>query len=318
MARPDFPVTVLQFQSRFATEEAAWAYVRDSRWPDGFRCPRCGGERSYPRADRRAMECAGCGRVTSVTAGTVMSNTKLPLKSWLWAAWLMVSSKRGLSASELGRQAGVSLESAFTVLHKLRKAMVAPGRERLRGRVEVDETVIGGPEQGRRGRGAAGKELVVGAVEVREKGPGRLRLRHVEHADSVTLHKFVRENVEEGATLVTDGLSAYDGLYGYRRVRQVATEAVSPDDVLACFHTAASNLKTWLKGTHHGRVGPKHLQAYLDEFAFRYNRRGNLGAAFQRLLGLASSVGTLTYDDLYGAGRAGRRTRRARGRGRGR
>lgn len=312
MAHLAFPSTVLEFQERFSTEQAARDYLRDCRWPEGFRCPRCAAARAYPRSDRRAMECASCGRITSVTAGTIMADSKVPLRAWLWAAWLMVTSKRGLSASELARQVGVTVETAFAMLHKLRKAMIAPDRQMLRGRVEVDETYVGGPEPGPRGRGAFGKALVVGAVEVRAKAPGRIRLRCVAQADALHLHKFVRETVEEGATLVTDGWPGYDGLYGYRRVEQIEGDGKSPDEVLACFHLAISNMKAWLKGTHHGRVERGHLQAYLEEFTFRFNRRGNLGAAFQRLLGLASQVGTLTYDDIYKAGRASGGARKRR------
>lgn len=304
MPHLDFPATVLAFQDRFSSELAAREYLRDCRWPDGFRCPRCGAAGAYPRSDRPAMECASCGRVTSVTAGTIMSGSKLPLRAWLWAAWMMVTSKRGLSALELSRQIGVTVETAFTVLHKLRRAMVAPDREKLRGRVEVDETYIGGAKPGPPGRGAEGKVLVVGAVEVRDEAPGRIRLRCIEQADALNLHKFIRETVEEDSTLVTDGWRGYNGLYGYRQVREVEGEGRHADDVLSCFHMAISNMKAWLKGTHHGRVEREHLQSYLEEFSFRFNRRGNLGAAFQRLLGLSSKIGTVTYDDIYAAGRA--------------
>lgn len=311
MPQPDFPTTVLEFQDRFGTDEAARGYLTACRWPDGFRCPGCPSTRAYPRSDRLAVECSGCGRITSVTAGTVMARTKVDLRGWLWAAWLMVTSKRGLSAVELARQIGVTGETAFAMLHKLRAAMVAPDREKLRGRVEVDETYVGGPRPGLRGRGATGKALVVGAVEVRGTTPGRLRLRLIGHADSVNLHKFVRENVEEGSTLVTDGWRPYEGLGEYKHVQQVVGDGMDPGEVLSCFHLAASNLKAWLKGTHHGRVEPAHLQSYLDEFCFRFNRRRNLGAAFQRLLGLTSAVGEVPYRAIYRAGRA----RRGRSRG---
>ncbi len=234
-----------------------------------------------------------------MTAGTVMANTKIPLCAWLTAAWLMVTSKGGHSASELERQIGVSHETAFTMLHKLRHAMVAPERTPLRGRVEVDESYVGGPEPGRPGRGAETKMVIVGAVEdrgdrERERRAGRVRFRLIENVSAANLHEFVRDVVEPGSTLVTDGAKAYASIGGYRH-------AVSPSTgkALRHYHIAVSNLKAWLKGTHHGRVEVKHFQAYLNEFAFRYNRRHNLAAAFQTMLGLSGKVGTFTYDDIY-------------------
>jgi len=241
-----------------------------------------------------------------------MDRTRQPLSHWLIAAWLLTTSKRGLSALELQRQMGLKFyEPAYHMLQKMRRAMVAPGRSMLGGRVEVDETYIGGPEPGARGRGALGKALVVGAVEVRDRGAGRVRLRVIARANAHDLHKFVRENVEEGATLVTDGSPSYDGLYGYKRIEQIVGQAgLHADDVLPRFHTMVGNLKAWLLGTHHGAVREKHLQAYLDEFVFRFNRRGNLKAAFQTLLGLTPRAGTLTYHDVYGEPAAPRATRR--------
>ena len=300
MARQTFPENLLDFASRFATEESSYEFVFDSRWPDGFRCPKCEHPEGYARPKRKQFECGKCGHCASVTAGTVMSNTKIPLRSWLWAAWLTVTSKGGHSAAELARQLGIHQETAFTMLPKLRHAMVAPSRGMLTGRVEVDETYVGGPEPGKRGRGSGGKTIVIGAVEDRGEHAGRLRLRRINSVDSLNLHKFVREVVEPGSTIVTDGNPAYGGLYDYRHVVEAADGGSrSKDDVLRFFHLAASNLKTWLKGTHHGRVEPKHLQAYLDEFVFRYNRRRDLGGAVRTLLGLSSKAEPWTYDDIY-------------------
>lgn len=294
MPRPGFPKTIIQFQRRFSTEAACSAFVRDSRWPDGFKCPRCGNPDAYSREKRKQVECTKCGHCASVTAGTVMANSKVSLCSWLWAAWLVVNSKGGHSASELARQIGVHVETAFTMLHKLRHAMVAPERGQLKGRVEVDESYIGGPEPGRPGRGALTKMLVVGAVEDRGSHTGRVRFRLVESGSAANLKGFVREVVEAGALIVTDGNKAYSDLGGYRHAVASAT-----GDALRNYHIAVSNLKTWLKGTHHGRVEVKHLQAYLNEFCFRYNRRRNLAAAFQTMLGLASRVGVFTYKHIY-------------------
>ena len=209
MPRPTFPTNILDFQQRFSTEEGCHDFVLNSRWPDGFKCPKCGHPKAYKRSDRKAMECAQCGHIASLTAGTVMHNSKLDLRRWLWASWLMVSSKGGVSASELARQIGVSYPSAFVLLHKLRHAMVAPERTKLSGRVEVDETLVGGPVHGKgSGRHHGAQDIVVGAVEVRNEYPTRIRLRMVPYANSVNLHKFIRENVGEGSTVVTDGSAA--------------------------------------------------------------------------------------------------------------
>ena len=302
MTRPNFPTTLLEFQRQFSTEEGCYAYVLNARWPDGFKCPKCSAATAYDRLKRKQVECSGCGYCASVTAGTIMHKSKLSLSVWLWAAWLMVSSKGGISALELSRQMGISEESAFTLLHKLRHAMVDPERTKLSGRVEVDETYIGGPVEGRgSGKFKGGQVIVVGAVEVADKMPKRIRFRVVEDGNRDDLHRFIQDVVEQGSKIVTDGNPAYLGLPGYTHITEiVGRSGVERGEALVYFHTAASNLKAWLKGTHHGAVSPEHLQAYLNEFSFRYNRRGNLGAAFARLLELGPTVGTRKNDDLYG------------------
>lgn len=301
MPRPAFPKTIVEFQDHFATDTACYEFLRQNRWPDGFKCPKCGNGTAYDRADRWGVECAKCGRCTSVTAGTVPHKTHTPLKVWMWAAWLMVTSKRGLSALELQRQLGLkTYATAFHMLHKLRAAMLAPDRSRLRGTVEVDESYIGGVEKGKPGRGAVTKTLIVGAVECRDGKPARLRLRVIDEATRAELHRFIDETTERGTVIQTDGNPAYGEMVGDRRhVVQIAGQGgLTQDDVLPCYHLAISNLKALLLGTHHGAARGKHLQAYLNEFAFRFNRRGNLQAAFQTLLGLASNVTGPTYKAL--------------------
>jgi len=222
-----------------------------------------------------------------------MANTKVPLCSWLWAAWLVVSSKGGHSAKELARQIGVTYETAFTMLHRLRHAMVSPDRTLLSGAVEVDESFFGP-------HGDSEQVTIVGAVEVRDRGPARCRFRVVDEADAESLKGFIREMIEPGSTVVTDGATMYKGLEGYRHEVQIAGKGYARKEVLPNYHIAVSNLRSWLQGTHHGAVSAKHLQAYLNEFCFRYNRRGNLAAAFQTLLGLVPKVGMLGYASLYG------------------
>lgn len=310
MPRPDFPTSLPAFFARFPDDEACFEYLAASRWPDGFACPACGGAKGWPRADRYGLECASCGRITSVTAGTVMHRGKHPLQHWMLAAWLVVTDKRGVSAKNLQRQLGIGrYETAFQMLHKLRAAVVAPDRTKLTDAVEVDETLVGGVRVGRQ-RDPGDKFIVVGAIEVRthetDKGglgshPGRVRFRHVTARSTAKLTGFVQDVVEPGALVITDGLSSYAKLplKGYEHGVESTADGMRQADVLKHFHLAASNLKTWLAGTFHGAVSGQHLQAYLNEFAFRFNRRGNLHAAFQTILGIGTNVRGPEYATLY-------------------
>ena len=308
MARPSYPRSIPDFSLQFATEEACLEYLAACRWPDGFVCRRCGHDRGWPRSDRKGLRCAQCDLITSVTAGTVMHRTRLPLRSWFWAAYLIATDKRGISALQLQRQLGIgSYESAYHMLHRLRAAMVAPARSKLQGTVEVDEAFIGAPPRNRAPREALEKLIVVGAVEVRpglkpgSTRPGRIRLRHIPARRKPQLLGFVKDSVEPGSQVVVDGLGAYKklALDGYERVVESAAAGTEQREVLRHFHLIVSNLKAWLQGTLHGGISGKHLQAYLNEFVFRVNRRGNPQAAFQTLLGLATQVPGPECDALY-------------------
>lgn len=303
MPRPDFPRTLREFQRRFADEEACRLYLAASRWPDGFRCPRCGFEGALQLPARLLWRCKKCGRDTSVTAGTVLHRTRIPLTQWFWAAYLVSTHTPGLSALQLQRQLETGCyETAWAMLQKLRRAMVRPGREPLHEKVEVDETYVGGPEVGLRGgRELGNKALVVGAVEVRGRASGKVRLQVVPDASGQSLTGFVRANVERGATVLTDGWLGYAPLskMGYRHRPRIQREPKRAERILPRVHRVFGNLQTWLRGTHHG-VGHQHLQAYLDEFTFRFNRRRTPMAAFQTLLGLGAQVSPTTYNRLYG------------------
>ncbi len=293
MPRPDFPKTIFEFQQWFSTEEACTKFLIDSRWPDGFVCPRCGGREYYWLEVRRLLQCHACRYQASPTAGTVMHRSKMPLTLWFHAAYLVSTLTPGLSALQFQRQVGLtSYQTAFTMLHKLRAAMVRQGSDRLTGLVEVDETYIGGPEKGKSGRGAEGKAIVAGAVDIRGKYANRVRLRVIPNVTGETLIGFAKDNVEEGATIQTDDWR------GYSRLGQSGYSHVVDAD-LTHIHRVFSNLKTWLLGTHHG-VSPQHLQAYLNEYTFRFNRRGTPMAAFQTVLGLAKERMGPTYKGLYG------------------
>ena len=208
----DYPQTLLEFEDRFATEESCRQYLLDLRWPDGFRCPRCSHSKAWP-TKRGLYRCSNCDIQTSVTAGTIFQDTRKPLRLWFRAMWYVVNQKNGVSAMGLKRVLGLgSYETAWIWLHKLRSAMVRPGRDRLSGTVEVDETYIGGKKSGKRGRGATGKVLVVVAAEDKENRIGRIRLRRVSNASAESLTVAVIESIEPGSIVRTDGWSGYVSL----------------------------------------------------------------------------------------------------------
>jgi len=254
--------------------------------------------------------CVRCRRETSVTAGTIFAGTRTALTSWFAAVWYVVNQKQGVSALGLQRVLGLgSYETAWAWLHKLRRAMVRPDRDRLSEIVEVDETIIGGIKPGRRGRGAAGKALVAIAVEVRQGGPGRVRMQRIPNATKDVLTDFVLEHVERRSEVRTDGWGGYNGI-GEHRFRHVVTNVAASGDPAHVatpeVHRVASLLKRWLLGTHQGAVGHEQLDFYLDEFTFRFNRRRarHRGLLFYRLLQQAVATDPHPLGDLI-AGSAG-------------
>ena len=301
MARPDFPLTILEFQQRFGSEEACRAYVFASRWPEGFVCPGCGGRDAGGETRRHLWICTACGRQTSVTAGTVMHGTRLPLRTWFWAAYLVSTFHPGISAKQLQRQLGVGChETAWAMLHKLRGAMIAPEREPLKGEVEIDEFFLGGYEEGLKGGRQHGKKVLCGvAIEVRGRGSGRVRLAVLPDASGPALLAFTKATTAHGAIVHTDGLQSYRILakHGYQHRRRPQTSATPGEQLLPRAHRAISNLKAWMHGTHRG-VSPEHLPVYLDEYVFRHNRRGTLMASFQTLLGLGLAHEPITYRQI--------------------
>jgi len=296
MSRPvggvDYPRTWGEFSAWFPDEAACVAYLARLRWGEGFVCPGCGCTRSWP-ASRGvgARVCAGCAKRVSITAGTIFAATRSPLTQWFLAAWHVCSTKNGASALGLQKLLGLgSYHTAWAWLHKLRRAMVVPGRDPLQGEVEVDETYVGGEEPGLRGGRARGKkELVAIAVECRGTGSGRVRLARIPNASRDTLHGFIKANVEPGATLLTDGWPSYATIdqagYGHKPV-SIRASLENASELLPRVHRVAALLKRWLLATHQGAVQPEHLDYYLDEFTFRFNRRDSRarGLLFYRLL----------------------------------
>lgn len=292
----------------FATDADCLDYLEWLRWPEGFVCPSCGHDGGWRLGDGR-FRCAGCRDRSSVTAGTIFDKTRTPLTVWFLACWLFATQKDGVSAQSLQRTLEIgSYQTAWAMLHRLRSVLVRPGRDRLTGTVEVDETFIGGEEPGLRGGRARGKKSLVGvAVEVKEPtGLGRCRMAILTDASAASLHSFVAAHVEPGAAVITDAWPGYSGIseLGYTRVRRSQRAArLRGDDPFALLpnvHRVASLVKRWLLGTHQGSVEPAHLQAYLDEFVFRFNRRTSRsrGLVFHRVLELAVGHEPVRYSDL--------------------
>jgi transposase-like protein len=316
------PESMPDFIRMFSTETDCEEYLYDLRWPDGFVCPQCGsGEEPYVIEKTRKLECRECGQHTYLTAGTILHKTHTPLTKWFLAAYYMTTQIPGISTTTLERQLGVSRETAFNMLHKIRSAMVDPNRTLLHGEIEIDETFIGGDaarEHG--GRSPEGKTIVVGAVERRRfedtdrvhKGrkfyAGRLRMRVISDTTGATLTEFVQDTVERDSVIVTDAWGGYNKLAskGYQHEPIVEGSPKRGSAILPLIHLEFSNLKTWLQGTHHGRVEEQHIQAYLNEFCFRHNRRFWPFTAFQTVLRLGMKAPPMSYEKLYSAEELGR------------
>src|SRR3954464_14500861 len=326
MLPDDLPQDFLEFNARFGTDEQCRKYLIKARWPDGFRCDGCGHGHAYTLRTRLVYECVACRKQHSLLAGTIFEQTKTALARWFLAIYLVTSSKGGIAAAELQRQLGLgSYQTAWSWLHKLRKAMVRPDREPLAGRVEADETYVGGPRPGKRGRGAAGKTLVAGAVEAGEteggrlgrrrrpgggpppaRGPrlGGLRLAVVPDASAASLEGFLGAAVATPTAVATDGWSGYAGLAAEGPPRE-PVDPGAPDAALRLpgIHLVFGLVKRWLLGTHHGAVSKKHLPAYLDEYVFRFNRRTakRISHGFARLVEQAVRTRPVTYRAIVAA-----------------
>lgn len=299
----DYPKTLIEFEQRFNTEEACVDYLSELRWPEGVKCLRCEHPGVWIMRKRGIYRCLSCRFETHVTAGTIFQDIKKPLRLWFRALWYITTQKYGTNALGLQRVLGLgSYRTAWIWLHKLRSAMVRLGRERLSGKVETDEIYIGGEKPGKRGRGAEGKALVVVMVEIKEGKIGRIRLKRVPDASGHSLESAIQENVDLGTTIQTDEWESYGRLSNLGYVHDVIRkDIVVGDNLLPKANRVASLLKRWLLGTYQGGIHLSHLDYYLDEFTFRFNRRTShsRGKLFYRLVQQAISIEPVLGRDLH-------------------
>jgi transposase-like protein/Zn ribbon nucleic-acid-binding protein len=288
-----YPRHFQEFLDQFKCEDDCWNYIYEIRWPNGFVCPKCREHNKYWLTDHKLIHCSYCGHQTSVTGGTIFHGTRKPLLLWFHIMWWVVAQKTGASANNLMDFMGFgSYETAWSWLQKLRRAMVRPERDRLSGEVEVDETYIGGKEigKGKQGRGAEAKTLVIVATECIGKQIGRVRFKCIPDSTREYLMQFIKENIEPGSTIITDGWSGYNFLIGYKKynheIKAIFRSGKEALELLPHVHLVDSLVKRWINGTHQGRISPKYLSYYLDEFAFRFNRKLSTyrGKLFYRLM----------------------------------
>lgn len=298
----DFQAFLLQFKS----EEDCWNYIFEMRWANGFICPKCKSNK-YWLTDKKLIHCSKCEHQASITGGTIFHGTRKPLLLWFHIIWWVVAQKTGASAYNLKDFMGLgSYETAWAWLHKLRRAMVRPEREKLVGVIEIDETYIGGKEigKGKQGRGAETKTLVLVAAECKGKQIGRVRFEIVSDASKEKLFRFIEDNIEQGSTIITDGWSGYSLLNESDKYKHetkvVLGSGQEAHELLPHVHMVDSLVKRWINGTHQGNISPKHLPYYLDEFAFRFNRKLSTyrGKLFYRLIQQAVATPPIPLNEI--------------------
>lgn len=301
----DRPMSRAEFEARFPDDAACARYLAARRWSGGFVCPCCGGREGWElRRKRITWQCTSCGRQTSVTAGTVIHGSHIPLRLWFMAVHIITSHSNGISALQLQAQLGLgSYKSAWLMLHKLRRAMVDPDRSLLQDLVEVDESELpfrsrnDPADAPRGGRSPVGKMFVAGAVELSEDGyPRRIRLAPIADFSAATLRAFLSATALPGTRVITDGWLGYERMPDHRHEPKVVGSAKA-HEILRWVHRVFANLKTWALGVYHG-LRKAHLPRYLDEFVFRWNRRRHTRAAFDSLLGIGTRLAPATYRDF--------------------
>lgn len=288
-----YPKNLVELMDMFPDEEACLEYLRRLRWPDGYQCIRCSGKTAL-KIGRGLYRCQSCKYEGSVISGTLFQDTHKPLRLWFQAMWYVVNQKSGVSAFGLQKALGLgSYHTAWEWLHKLRRAMVRPGRDKLNGIIEVNETFVGGERSGKRGRGAEGKTLVLIAAENKQGKLGRIRLSPICDASGTVLTNAIMQMVSIDSVIHTDGWSGYNDLnsHGYVHLPR-CNHSVKSIDTMPMPHLVAALLKRWLLGTHQGAISHKNLAYYLDEFTFRFNRRTSRsqGKLFHRLIQHALAI----------------------------
>jgi transposase-like protein/DNA-directed RNA polymerase subunit RPC12/RpoP len=301
-----YPKNFQEFLVQFSDENACWHYLIETRWPEGYVCSQCQSKKYWLTAKHK-IHCSNCEKEFSITSGTIFQESKKPLLLWFHIMWWVVAQKTGASAHNLKDFMGFgSYETAWLWLHKLRRAMVRQDREKLLGNVEVDETYIGGEEigSGKQGRGAEDKSLVVVATECIGRQIGRVRFKIIPEASKEFLLPFIKENVECGSTIITDGWSGYASLsqskeYEHKE-KVISGSGKQAHELLPHVHLVDSLVKRWINGTHQGKISQKHLEYYLDEYAFRFNRKlsTHRGKLFYRLMQQAVTNLPMTYDEI--------------------
>lgn len=302
-----YPKDFQEFLEQFKSEDDCWRYIFEIRWPNGFICPKCHGSNKTWLTEQKLIHCSSCGHQASITGGTIFHGTRKPLLLWFHIMWWVVAQKTGASANNLMDFMGFgSYETAWSWLHKLRRAMVRPERDRLSGEIEVDETFIGGREigTGKQGRGSQTKTLVVVATECIGKQIGRVRFKCIPEASGECLLQFIEENIEIGSTILTDGWTGYSSLNNSEKykheIKVISGSGKEAHELLPHVHMVDSLVKRWINGTHQGNISPKHLSYYLDEFAFRFNRKLSTyrGKLFYRLMQQAVDTTPQPFKDL--------------------
>jgi len=294
------PMSFMEFAEKFSTEEACRQRVFEARWPEGFVCPKCGGRKCCFVASRNAYQCNKCKHRTTPRVGTLMEDSHLPYKTWLWAIYLVATDKRGISAMELMRQLHVTYKTAWYLAHRIRRAMGNRDEKYLLdGIVEFDDSYFGGPKGGgKRGRGTK-KTKVLQAVSKDEEGkPKFLKMRVVSNLKGPTIGKFAARAIAEGSTIETDALRSYHKPLSEKFNRN--WDVFDADhEMLAWLHTIVSNAKAFIQGTFHG-IDEKYLQCYLDEFSYRFNRRFMQPSLFDHLLSAVTDSSPLGLVALTG------------------
>jgi len=300
MNKPYAEMDLIEFQKRFRTEKQCERRLFKLRWPNGFKCPKCSHNKYFSLPKRKLFQCKECGYQVSLTAGTVMHKTRTPLLKWFWAIYLISTDKRGTSALMLSKKLKVSYWVAWTMLQKIRKAMRdRDSNYKLSGIIEIDDSFFGGPKQGdKRGRGSSKSTVLIEASTTDKGGIGYARMQVVDAVDGKHIKEVVKSDVNDNQVIKTDGYNAYEVVeeLGHEHQKEVVGDKKA-HTVLKWVHILSSNAKAFISGTYHG-IDKKHLQAYLDEFCYRFNRRRWEYQLFDRLVTACANSSGITYSEL--------------------